>query len=457
MTDGMTLEPITVVDEGLGNTCYLLDLGDSTALVVDPPRDVRAVRGAAAEAGLRIRFAADTHLHADFLSGAVQLAHDEGAQVLASRAGRREFAHRGLADGDEVDLGGLLLTALATPGHTDEHLSFLVSDGGVAAGVFTGGSLIVGSAARTDLLGSERAEALARAQFRSLQRLTRLPGATAVWPTHGAGSFCSAPPGAERTSTIGRERAGNPLLRAPDADAFVAALLGSLGSYPPYFRLLAERNRRGPAVLGAEAGQLAALPAPQVRRLVAGGAVVVDIRPVDDWAAAHVTGSLSIPLRGQFATWLGWLVMPDVPVVLVRNAEQDPAEAVWQALKIGHEEVAGELAGGIPGWIAAGGSTSRSDLVPPDRIGHRRVLDVRQRAEFTGGHLPGASHVELGAVADAAARLAPAPTVVMCGHGERAATAVSMLERSGHHGLAVLVGGPQEWARSTGGHLETSP
>jgi hydroxyacylglutathione hydrolase len=202
----MGIEPVAVVDEGLGNSCYLLDLGAGRALVVDPPRDLRAVRARAGRLGLRATYAADTHLHADFLSGARQLAVDEGATVLASAAGRRGFPHRGLGDGDEVDLGGLRLRALGTPGHTDEHLSFLLVDGGIPLGVFTGGSLIVGSAARTDLLGEDRAEELARAQYASLRRLAALPEGTAVWPTQGAGSFCSAPPGAERISTIGRRR-----------------------------------------------------------------------------------------------------------------------------------------------------------------------------------------------------------------------------------------------------------
>ena len=152
-------------------------------------------------------FAADTHLHADFLSGARQLAAEDGAQVLASSAGGRAFGHRGLADGDEVDLGGLTLRAWATPGHTAEHLAYLLLDGEQILGVFTGGSLLVGAAARTDLSGPGQTEPLARAQYASLGRLLTLPDATPVYPTHGAGSFCSAPPGAERTTTIGRERA----------------------------------------------------------------------------------------------------------------------------------------------------------------------------------------------------------------------------------------------------------
>jgi len=207
---------IPLVDEGLGNSAYLADLGDGRALAVDASRDVRALRRAASRRGLTVAFAADTHLHADFLTGAVQLAADEGAAVLASAAGRRAFPHTALADGDEVDLGGLSLRALATPGHTGEHLSYLLLDGGRELGVFTGGSLIVGSAARTDLAGASRAQELARAQYRSPRRLATLPDATAVWPTHGAGSFCSAPPGSPPSASRRRPtRCWPPRTRMP--------------------------------------------------------------------------------------------------------------------------------------------------------------------------------------------------------------------------------------------------
>ena len=457
MANGMSLDLTAVVDEGLGNSCYLLDLGDGSALVVDPPRDLRAVRSAATLRDLSIRFVADTHLHADFLSGAVQLAHHDGAQVVASAAGRRAFAHRGLADGDEVDLGGLVLAAMATPGHTDEHLSYVLRDGSIPVGVFTGGSLIVGSAARTDLLGADSAEGLARAQYESLRRLVMLPEQTAVWPTHGAGSFCSAPAGADRTSTIDREIATNPLLAVPDADAFVNALLASLGTYPPYFLRLGELNRLGPAVVDPRAtGRLAPLPAPVVRGLLADGALVIDVRPVADYVEAHIAGALSIPLRAQFATWLGWLAPPGSALIIVRDEDQDVEEVVWQALKIGYDQLVGELAGGMGGWTAAGLSTTSMELVAPDGIADRRLLDVRQRAEFRGGHLPGATHVELGALAAAATGLGTGPTVIMCGHGERATSAASVLERAGHRQVAVLTSGPDDWARATGQELDTS-
>lgn len=444
-----------LVDEGLGNSAYLVDLGDGRALVVDVSRDLRSVREAADKRGLRVAFAADTHLHADFLSGAVQLAASDGAEVLASATGGREFPHRGLRNRDEVDLGGLRLRALATPGHTDEHVAFLLLDGEAPLGVFTGGSLIVGAAARTDLVAPERTEELARAQYHSLQRLLTLPDAVAVWPTHGAGSFCSAPPGAERTSTIGRERATNPLLAAADEEAFVAALLGSLGSFPEYFLRLGEINRRGPSVL-PEPFSLAALTVEQVQRLLADGATLVDVRPIADYAAAHLPGSLSIELRDAFATWLGWLAPEDRPVVVLRNPDQDSVEILVQAAKVGYDDLAGELEGGVPAWQTHDLPTNSTALTTPAAVSDDQVLDIRQESEFTGGHVPGAGHIELGDLSVDAPSLGGGPVTVMCGHGERAMTAASVLERMGRDNVSVLLGGPQDWATTHGAALETS-
>ncbi|MGC9543822.1 rhodanese-like domain-containing protein [Streptomyces sp. UG1] len=442
---------IELLDEGLGNSAYLVDLGDGRALAVDASRDLRTLREAAERRGLTVAYAADTHLHADFLSGALQLAHDEGARVLASAAGNRTFPHTPLADGDETDLGGLTVRALATPGHTDEHLSLLLLDGDRELGAFTGGSMIVNSAARTDLLGADRTDELARAQYRSLRRLATLPDHTAVWPTHGAGSYCSAPPGSERTSTIGSQKQTNPLLAAPDEDTFVHRLLAGLGSYPDYFDRLAEANRRGPAVL-TSAPPLPALDAGQVKSLLADGGHVVDARPAADYAAGHIPGSLSVPLREQFATWLGWLLPDTVPLAFVTNDDQDPSEIVWQAYKIGYERLAGRLSGGMPAWLAAGNGETATEFVTPDRTGSRPYIDVRQEAEFAAGHVPGAVHIELGGLAAHAAD-APARPVVACGHGERAMTAASLLERAGKTDIAVLKGGPADYAAAHGRRL----
>jgi len=442
---------IPLVDSGLGNSAYLVDLGDGRALAVDASRDLRAVHAAATRRGLRVAYAADTHLHADFLSGALQLRHDTGAAVLASAAGRRTFDHTPLADGDEVDLGGLTLRALATPGHTDEHLSFLLRDGRRALGVFTGGSLTVNGAARTDLQGADRAEELAHAQYRSLRRLATLPDETAVWPTHGAGSFCSAPVDAARTTTIGAARRDNPLLAAPDADTFARRLLASLGSYPAYFDRLAEVNRRGPAVLTATP-LLPALDAGQVRALLADGGHVVDVRPAARYAAGHIPGAWSIPLRDQFATWLGWLLPDDAPLAFVADADQDLSEIVWAAYKIGYERLAGHLAGGMAAWR---GTRTTTAFVTADHSAAGPYVDVRQEAEYAAGHVPGARHVELGTLAAHAADI-PRGAIVACGHGHRAMTAASILERAGHTGVTVLDGSPADHAAAHGTRLTTA-
>jgi hydroxyacylglutathione hydrolase len=390
-----------IVDQGLGNSSYLVELGQGLALVVDPERDPLPYLHQAEQRGLRIAWVAETHLHADFVSGARELARN-GATVLAPRAAELAFPHQGLGDGDEVDLAGLTLRALATPGHTPEHVSYLLLDGAAPAGVFTGGALLAGSVARTDLIAPDQTELLARALYRSVhQRLLTLPDHTPVYPTHGAGSFCSAPAGAERTTTIGRERQTNPLLTAPDEDAFVRALLGGLGAYPPYFLRLREVNRRGPALYGPHPPPLAPLDPQQVGDLLAGGAELIDARPVHDFAAGHIAGAVSIQLRPAFATWLGWLIAEDRRLVFVRNADQDHDDLVRQCLKVGYERLAGELAGGMAAWQAAGLPQARIPLAEVAERPSGTVLDVRQQSEFAAGHLPGARHLELGALTGA--------------------------------------------------------
>jgi hydroxyacylglutathione hydrolase len=442
-----------VVDEGLGNSAYLVDLGDGRALAVDPSRDLRALRQAMERRGLRIAFAAETHLHADFLTGALELAASDGAQVLASAAGNREFPHTALGDGDEVNLGGLTLRTLSTPGHTHEHVAFELLDGPSPLGVFTGGSLLVGAAARTDLVSPEFTTQLARAQYRSLQRLALLDDDVAVWPTHGAGSFCTAPSGAERTSTIGAEKRTNALLSAASEDAFVDALLTSLGRFPPYFLRLAEQNRCGPVLVGSSA-QLPAMSVAEVRRLQSAGGEVIDVRPIAEFAVEHIPGSISIPLRPSFATWLGWLVDADVPLVIVRGAGQQAGEIIWPALKIGYDTVAGELGGGMPAWTAAGEATNQIPLVSAESVGGAKVLDIRQANEFTAGHLPGADHVELGDLPAQADAIPAGSTVVMCSHGERAMGAASLLARAGKTDVAVMSGSADDWSAATGQRLQ---
>lgn len=446
---------IPIVDEGLGNSAYLVDLGDGRALVVDPARDPSPYRAAAEKRGLAVAYVAETHLHADFVSGSRELAA-QGARILAARAGGIAFPHRALVDGEEVDLGGLQLRAIATPGHTPEHLSYLLLDGGRPLALFSGGSLLVGAVARTDLIAPERTDELARALWRSLQQqILPLPDDLAVYPTHGAGSFCSAPAGGRRTTTIGAEKAANPLLAVADEDAFVEALLGGLGSYPSYFLRLREVNRAGPLVYGSRLPALTPLAVADVGRLIDEGAVLVDVRPIERFAAGHVPGSLSIELRPALASWLGWLVDPERPLVFVVDPDQDRVDLVRQALNVGYQLLAGELAGGTGAWEAAGLSARQIPLVPAAQLGGP-VLDVRQGAEFEAGHVPGAHHVELGAVPSEIAEVDGGGSVtVMCGHGERAMTGASLLARAGRTDVAVAVGGPDDWAAANQLPLDT--
>jgi hydroxyacylglutathione hydrolase len=454
-----TIHP--VVDEGLGNSAYVVELGDGRALVIDPARDPTPYLELARWRRLRIAYAAETHLHADFLTGSRELAAADSAQILAPRASRLGFAHRGLEDGEEVDLGGLTLRVLATPGHAPEHVSYLVLDAGRPVALFSGGALLVGTVARTDLAGPELAEPLARAAYRSLhERLLSLPDELAVYPTHGAGSFCAAPSGDERTTTIGAERRHNRLLAAPDEDGFVAELLAGFGSYPPYFLRLRERNRVGPELLGADWRVLSLLSTDQVQQHLAASGVLVDARPIIAFAAGHIPGAISIALRPAFASWLGWLLPDTQPLVFVLDDDQDRGELLRQCRTIGYDHLLGELAGGMTGWQTAGLPEVQLPVVEAGRLGDRPgvVLDVRQASEVADGHLPGAVAVELGALAGdrPPAQLPKGPVTVMCGHGERAMTAASLLERAGHNDLRVARGGPQDWRQATGKVLARS-
>jgi hydroxyacylglutathione hydrolase len=434
-----------LADEALGNTSYVIELGRGLAASIDPRRDIENHLEVADRLGLRVVAGLETHLHADFVSGSRELAARTGADVYAARDAFLEYGHRGLADGDEVSLGDVVVQAWGTPGHTPEHLSYLVLADGTPTAVFSGGSLIRGGAARTDLIDAADTERWSREQFGSVQRLNRLPGSTALWPTHGAGSFCATAPGQAPAGTIGDERATNPLLRIDDEDAFVRALQAGFGSFPPYFLRLRDVNRR-PALL-----RDLALPQPldpeTARSLVTQGAWLVDARPIQAWARLHPRGAVSIELRPAFASWLGWVIPFGAPIVLLVD-DADRADAVRLARRIGYDRILGWIDGGIDAWTAA--SLPAQCTEETHAAGARRrmakgaaLVDVRQTAEFDVARIPDAVHLELGDII--AGRTPDAnEAVVFCGHGERSATAASLLE---HRGIKAvnLVGGIGAW------------
>jgi hydroxyacylglutathione hydrolase len=351
-------EVIPIADEGLGNHSYLIELGDHRALLLDPSRDPRPYLAVAEKRRLTVAFSAETHLHADFISGSRELAA-QGARVLAPATGRLEHPHRGLEDREEVDLGGLTLRALATPGHTPEHLSYLVLDAKRPLALFSGGALMPGSAARTDLISSTETDSLTRQLYRGVrERLFSLPDELPVYPTHGAGSFCSSASAGEPWTTIGREKAANPIFTVTDEDEFVRAFLGSLGSYPDYFLRLREINRRGPQVYGAGWPSLsplsveavsASLPTNTIGLVSASQKVpglVLDIRQRDEYATSRLPGALHIEL-GSLERTAGDL--PAGPVMTYCGHGERAMMGASLLERTGRPDLA-VLDGGIDAW-----------------------------------------------------------------------------------------------------------
>lgn len=426
---------VPIPDPGLGNTSYLVDLGDGSALLVDPERDPRPYLEVAKGRGLAIRHVVETHLHADFVSGACELM-EFGARLIAPGASHLAYPHQPVEDGDEIEVGDLVVQVVATPGHTPEHVTYVVLDAGSPKIAFTGGTLMVGGVARPDLVSPGLTRGLAGDAYHSVRRLLgALPDDVEVRPTHGGGSFCSSGPGSTpSTSTIGSERLGHPAARAASEQAFVDELLAGLGSYPTYFGRLREVNQRGPVTFGVDLPPLEALDPADLA-----GVTIVDVRPIDRFAAGHIPGSVSIELRGQFGTWLGWLFEPTVPLAFVFDPGQDERDLVSQALNVGHETLAGRITPGD--WTAGGRPTATIGLIGADQVrAGAQIVDVRQDSEWDAGHVPGAIHLELGGIRSDA-NLVGAGAVVHCGHGQRAMTAASLLARAGIADLSVTQAG----------------
>jgi hydroxyacylglutathione hydrolase len=440
------------VDEGLGHSSYLVELDDGTAAVVDPPRFPTGHEQLAAGLGIRVAWTLDTHSHADYVTGSPALAARSSTAFVAPAASRLVTPHRPVEDGDSIALAdAVTLRAVATPGHTPDHHAFVLYRDGRPEALFSGGSLMVGTVGRTDLCGPEQTEPLAHQMFHSLRRFDSLPDELAVYPTHGAGSFCSAPGSAERATTLGRERITNPLFTLDDEDQFVEQLIAGFGTFPSYFERLPELNRLGPRCYDA-LPRLESLTVDDVERQLAAGGVVVDVRPAAAYAAGHIPASLANTLRPVFASWLGWLVDADRPIVFVLDPDQDRHELVRQCLDIGHEHLVGELAGGLDAWRAAGRPVETIELVDATEM-TGTIVDVRQANEYLAAHVPGARHIELGSIPTT--RLPNEPMTVMCGHGERAMTAASLLTAGGHTDVTVLAGGPDTWTAATGRSLAT--
>jgi hydroxyacylglutathione hydrolase len=453
------------VDQGLGNSAYLvISETEHVAALVDPLRDVDQYLNIAGQEGARVTHVLETHLHNDFLSGSREVASLTGARIVASADAGLEFDHQPVRDGDVIALGEVRISVVATPGHTPEHVSYLAHDTAQPAEpsvLFSGGSLLVGAVSRTDLLGHEHATGLAHELYRSLhERILPLGDDVLVYPTHGAGSFCAAAASAESTTTIGRERRTNLLLAQPNPDAFAERLQASMPSYPTYFHRMRAMNRRGPTLLGS-IPRLAPLTPLDVRARQQRGQAIVDMRSIHDYARGHIPRSFHIELRAAFGSWVGWVVPFGTPVILVAETKLVHEYAVRQLLRIGYDNLPGYLDGGIEAWAKAALPVEEVAKLTMRELRERLqrgdpllVLDVRQAHEWRTGHLPEATWQEAGEVRKGNPDL-PRDRVIAthCGHGERAATALSLLEQRGYTDLALVTGGMEEW-RAAGGDVE---
>ena len=447
----------TVRFDSLGNNSYVIGSQQSgRCAVIDPVRDIDHYTSIAANHGVRISYAFETHVHNDFVSGTRELAAQTGCQVGASASAGLLFPSLRLQENDEFDLGEFRLRVIHTPGHTPEHISFLVVENDRPTGIFTGGALIHGGAARVDLLGSRVAPFLARWLHHTVhEKLLKLPDDVTVYSTHGGGSFCSmtAQSDGGAPSTIGEERQGNPFAAQVDESDFIQFALAGLGSYPKYYRYMADINRRGPDVLGG-VPRLASLTAPSMRRQMEEATTLVDARHQNLFNQGHVPASLAIPFGDTFATWVGWVVPWGQPLILLPTDPTHHDTMVRQLIRIGYDRLVGYLDGGIEAWKAAGlpiETTVRVDLEALRQLAGQPqaslILDVRQRNEYHTGHISGALNIELGELQEHLDGLPrELPVVTVCASGMRSTVAGSILLRDGRRNVQVVdEGGTPAW------------
>jgi glyoxylase-like metal-dependent hydrolase (beta-lactamase superfamily II)/rhodanese-related sulfurtransferase len=439
-------EVLPVETPTLGDRSYLVHDGE-VALVIDPQRDIDRITALADAEGVRITHVAETHMHNDYVSGGLALTRVMGAGYLISAADPVSFDRIPVSDGDRIQISaGLQVRVIATPGHTFSHLSYVLAAGDEVAGVFTGGSLLYGSTGRPDLLGPGHATTLAHAQYASAQRLAReLPDRAPLYPTHGFGSFCSATQTAARSSTIGQEKRANPAF-TQDEQAYVDTLLAGLDTWPAYYAHMGPANLAGPGAPDLSPPRPADPAA--LRRRIEAGEWVVDLRDRIAFAAGFLPGSLSFPLAGSFATYLGWVIPWGTPVTLLGDSPGQVRQAQRELVRIGIDRPAAAATGQPQDW--AGGRALASlrratfgDLAAATRAGDGHdggrlvVLDVRRQLEWADSHIAGAVHLPLHDLPGRLDEVPPGPVWVHCGGGYRAMVAASLLAAAGRHVTSV--------------------
>jgi len=440
----------------LAHASYLI-ASEGEAAVVDPQRDVDQYIESAARMGARIRYVVETHLHADFVSGHRELAERTGAEIVFGEAAAAEFPHRAVREGDELRIGGVVLRAIATPGHTPESVCWLVTDTAspdASQKLLTGDTLFIGDVGRPDLAGGRgyTSQQMASMLYDSVHgKLLKLGDDVEVWPAHGAGSSCGRNISSDRSSTIGLQRRINYALQPMERDAFVAMMTTDLPPAPRYFAMDAEINRRGARALHEV--DAPGLSPQDVARRIGEGELLLDVRDNASFAAGHVPGAFNIGLSGQFASWAGTLLSPEQGVVVAADDDRRGREAVMRLARVGLENVSGLLRGGMDAWQQAGQEVAT--LLQIDvgelrsRLGGLRVVDVRRPVEFATGHVPGALNVPLSELPDRVDELDPAQEIaVVCAGGYRSSIAASILQRHSFVGLRNVIGGTSAWLKA---------
>lgn len=428
----MVIEAIRTAS--LGDTSYVL-AHNGAGIVVDPQRDIHRFLDVIERLEITVTHVIDTHIHNDYLSGAPALAGRLGADLLMPAASGAAFPFVPAFHLEEVKSeGGLTIRPIHTPGHTPEHTSYLVLLDGEPSAVFTGGSLLVGSAGRSDLLGAEFADSLARLQYLSVNRLAELPGDVEVLPTHGAGSFCTSSASAGGGgSNVAAEVRSNPVLQYADADAFVAGELAGLLPYPDYYASMAPINRRDPGVIETVVVSMVGAA------LIDPDAWVIDLRPREKYFAGHLPGSLNIEWGSSFAPWAGWLVPFGEPVHLVLDTLQNPTWAATELGRIGYRVVGAttDLAGVE---LRTGRTAGVADVEAAIRSG-QVVVDVRDPNERAISHPRGTIHRYVPDLREAIPGSDSDEVWLMCASGFRAAIAAGLVERAGRNPVTVTSGG----------------
>ena len=455
-------------DKTLAHASYLVGCqGTGEALIVDPGRDIDQYLQAAQEEGMTITGVAETHIHADYVSGARELAEQVGAQLFVSDEGPADWKYlyatdyntQYLKEGDSFMVGNVKLETMHTPGHTPESISFILTDRGGGAdkpmGIFTGDFVFVGSIGRPDLLEKAAgiagtADSGARDMFQSVQRFKVLPDYLQVWPAHGAGSACGKGLGAIPSSTVGYEKMFNPALAYEQEEHFVAYLLADQPEPPKYFAVMKQVNKVGPALLGQTALPIH-MAAEALSTVLAAKELVIDTRPASEFALGHVSGSINIPMD-SLAHWAGWFVNYEAPVYLITTPE-NLAEATRVLRKIGVDKIVGYF---DTKDIAEAGlnresyqNSSASELADKILSGEVILIDVRGEVEWQAGHLPQAHHLFLGTLHETAQDIINGkPVVVQCQAGSRSAIGASILQAAGAKQVINMSGGLTQWVAS---------